>query len=115
MKHKPKIAFILNSFPVLSETFVFKEVMGLRNRGLHLQVFSLFAPKGQVTSNADDLDRDTVYFIPSLNLVSFIWAHLFFAVGSSSRYFSALYFAINNRESAHSLFTTLLKIKTYGK
>jgi colanic acid/amylovoran biosynthesis glycosyltransferase len=41
----PTIAYILLWFPKASETFIFREVMGLWDRGLPIKVYSLYGPK----------------------------------------------------------------------
>ena len=43
----PKIVYLLDSFPVLSQTFVLQEILELQRQGLPLRVFSLFKPATQ--------------------------------------------------------------------
>ncbi|GAC1658011.1 MAG: glycosyltransferase family 4 protein [Ktedonobacteraceae bacterium] len=41
---QPKIAFLLSSFPSLSETFILQEILELEHQGLPLRLFSLSEP-----------------------------------------------------------------------
>jgi glycosyltransferase involved in cell wall biosynthesis len=43
----PKIAYILNSFPALSETFIVQEILELERQGLSLHLFSLAQPPAE--------------------------------------------------------------------
>src|SRR5579884_47428 len=45
--NQPKIAYLLDSFPVLSETFVLQEILELERRGLPLCLFSLAKPSAR--------------------------------------------------------------------
>jgi glycosyltransferase involved in cell wall biosynthesis len=42
--HQEKIIYLLDSFPVLSQTFVLQEILELQRKGLSIHVFSLFEP-----------------------------------------------------------------------
>ena len=44
MPNKPKIAYILSRFPYLTETFILREMILLRQLGLEVYVFSMFPP-----------------------------------------------------------------------
>ncbi len=46
-----KIVYVLDSFPLLSQTFVLQEILELQRQGLSLRVFSLFKPaKGELAT-----------------------------------------------------------------
>ncbi len=47
---QPEIAYLLDSFPVLSQTFVLQEILELQRQGLSLRVFSLFKPATHETA-----------------------------------------------------------------
>ena len=42
--HKPKIAYLLKTYPKLSETFILNEILGLEKLGWELEIFSLRQP-----------------------------------------------------------------------
>src|SRR4051812_10332961 len=47
-----KVAYVVGSFPLRSETFVYREVMGLRERGLEVDVFSVSRPTAAEAGDA---------------------------------------------------------------
>jgi colanic acid/amylovoran biosynthesis glycosyltransferase len=102
---------VLNAFPVLSETFVLKELLGLKERDLNICLFSLFLPKGKKSQNAGETYSKTFYLMPSINIVSILWAHLFFMIRFPFRYFATLDFAIKNRENRSSITSLLVEIR----
>ncbi len=59
-----KIAYISSSFPVLTETFIIREVEELRRKGVDVEVFSLKSPqlKGTLQSNTKFLIETTHYY-----------------------------------------------------
>jgi glycosyltransferase involved in cell wall biosynthesis len=59
-----KIAYISSSFPVLTETFIIREVEELRRKGVDVEVFSLKGPrfKGTMQSNTEALIETTHYY-----------------------------------------------------
>lgn len=58
-----KVAYLLNIFPVLSETFILNEITELKKQGLDVSIFSLSNPnKGVIHKEAGELARETYYF-----------------------------------------------------
>ncbi len=51
--NQPKIVYLLDSFPILSQTFVLQEILELQRQGLSLQVFSLFEPSSSETAKGE--------------------------------------------------------------
>src|SRR6185295_15043599 len=47
-----KVAYVVGSFPLRSETFVYREVMGLRELGLEVDVFSVSQPTAAEAGDA---------------------------------------------------------------
>lgn len=104
---KIKIGFIHNAFPVLSETFISKEMRGLQSLGVDLQIYSLFRPK------ADRLDvgypdgDDVRYVLDPLRPRAIVGAHFYFIVTSPLRYMRTLIFALRSRTCRSSFLKTL--------
>ena len=70
MKALPNVAYILLWFPKPSETFIFREVMGLREMGLPLKVFSLYGRlidklSPEMTAVSDQVERLGIPFLKS--------------------------------------------------
>ncbi|MBN1481266.1 colanic acid biosynthesis glycosyltransferase WcaL [candidate division KSB1 bacterium] len=109
-----KIGFIHNVFPVLSQTFISKEMLGLQQLGLQLKIYSLFGPaKGQNDTVFPQADR-VHYIIPTLRPFRLIAAHFYFLMTAPLRYWTTLLFAAKHRDSAR-LGKTLVALITKGK
>lgn len=66
-----RVAYIIGSFPLRSETFVYREVMGLRERGLEVDVFSVSRPTAAQAGDALEATRGLrVEYISPLSAVS---------------------------------------------
>lgn len=69
-----RIAFIVNQFPVLSETFVLNQVTGLLNRGHDVDIYTEF--RGDLTKTHPDVAHyrllDRTYYLP-LVPESLVW------------------------------------------
>lgn len=78
MATPPRTAYILLWFPKPSETFIFREVINLRNMGLPLKVFTLY---GELSGNlspemrdaSDDVERLGLPFLKSIHANVLYW------------------------------------------
>ncbi|MEY2932329.1 MAG: hypothetical protein RL033_3078 [Pseudomonadota bacterium] len=52
-----RVAYVIGSFPMRSETFVYREVMGLRERGVDVDVFCVSRPTRAQAGNALEATR----------------------------------------------------------
>lgn len=58
------IAFINNHFPSLSGTFIYREVLKLRERGINVKTFSIRKPNiNELSADSHDLFHSTVYLL----------------------------------------------------
>lgn len=106
-----KIGFIHNAFPVLSQTFISKEMLGLQELGLPLKIYSLFYPeKGQIDVVFASSDQ-VHYIIPTMRPCRLLAAHFYFMFSAPLRYWKTLFFAVKHRDSSArfgKMFITLL-------
>jgi len=73
-----KIAYILSKFPVLTETFITREIQELRKKGITVKVFSLKNTKDEEVLHNIDLElTKTVHYYPYLFSLK-NWSALFF-------------------------------------
>ena len=80
------IGYICTRFPSLSETFVYNEVIKLRERHVNIVVFSIHRPTSDsVSSETRVLTQDTFYILP-LRVIEFAMAHLYFLLVKPFRY-----------------------------
>ena len=92
MKPRPyALAYLGRILPVISETFVVREIVALRRLGLSVKVFSLNPPEAGVSHpEAPGLAREVEVLIQPRN-PRFWLAHLIFALGFPRRYFHCFY------------------------
>jgi glycosyltransferase involved in cell wall biosynthesis len=70
------IAYVLQSFPLLTETFVYREIWGLRRRGLKVATYAIWKPdKAALSQEVKHLLDSTTYVFP-ISWTRFIRAHL---------------------------------------
>jgi glycosyltransferase involved in cell wall biosynthesis len=85
------IGYMSNYFPSLSETFIYREVMELRRRGIELRLYSIRRPDVDGLSvEARGLYDETVYLLPASIRLLFA-AHFFFLFTSPLRYVKTLF------------------------
>ena len=97
-----KVAYFLNIFPLLSETFILNEIIELKRQGLDVAIFSLKKPDKNIThKEAEDLVGETCYlsnFSDQSKLkkaYTYFYSHLYFFIRNPFRYSKALWFAYN--------------------
>lgn len=92
---KLKVAYLLKTFPRLSETFILNEILGLEKLGIQLEIFSLRRPTAEPSHPAVSEMKSSVTYIPSLSwslwpvaLAQLIWSHLVVLLTGRRRYFT---------------------------
>jgi colanic acid/amylovoran biosynthesis glycosyltransferase len=100
-KRPVSIAYVSHSFPLLTETFVYREVFGLERKGIRVVNFAIWKP------NKQDLSQEVRHLVDSSHYVfpipwpEFIKAHLFFLFSRPYKYLSTLFSVLTRRgESA---------------
>jgi glycosyltransferase involved in cell wall biosynthesis len=84
------IAYVLQEFPLLTETFVYREVLALRHRGGPVAAFAFRKPRADSLSAASrPLVEDSHYVLP-LVWHRFLANHLFFFLTRPLRYTGTL-------------------------
>ncbi len=59
----PKVAFLVKTYPKLSETFILGEILGLEARGMQLTIFSLQRPSDAIRQDANARVRAEVEYV----------------------------------------------------
>jgi glycosyltransferase involved in cell wall biosynthesis len=94
---RPPIAYITQSFPSLTTTFIAREVSALRKIGLHIVTFAVWRPNpNSLSEESKDFVKSTYYVFP-ISWVKFIVAHLYFLLAHPVKYISTLFFVVTRR------------------
>lgn len=88
---KPTIAYIAQFFPILTETFVYREVNALRKQGYNVVTLSNRTPDTRKLSQESLVLMENTEYVFPLKLIPFIVAHLYFILRCPKRYFSTLW------------------------
>jgi colanic acid/amylovoran biosynthesis glycosyltransferase len=85
------IAYLVSRYPAVSHTFVRREVVALRRRGLAIQTFSLReTPEDQILSPEDEAERRGTWSILPASARELAWAHMTALWRRPGRYFRTL-------------------------
>ncbi|MDY7076296.1 MAG: glycosyltransferase [Chloroflexota bacterium] len=91
MKPGP-IAYIVQKFPHLTITFIYREIQALRAQGIKVAAFSIWKPRrDELSQESVDLIDSTFYVFP-LDLLRFIGAHLYYLFTQPLKYVGTLLF-----------------------
>jgi len=86
-----KVAYYLSRFPRLSETFILREILFLREMGLDVHIFSLLPPLSSSTMHPQVRDMMSyVHYSPYLFSFKLIFAQFHFLFNSPIKYVRAL-------------------------
>lgn len=78
-EHKP-VAYIIGSYPLLTTTFIDREIESLRAGGQPIRLLSVRRPHGALSPEQEILSRDVTYMLP-LDLLAFLRGFLAIVFG----------------------------------
>jgi len=95
-----KVAYFLDAFPILSETFILNEIKELKKNGLKVDIISLQKSKEEV------VHKDAVTLLDNVKYVSHyrvpfhlkLYSALFIFVSNPARFLNAIFFVIRTRK-----------------
>lgn len=93
-KQPESVAYITEVFPSLTQTFVYREVLALRERGVPIHTFSIWRPDLAALSAEAVPLRDGTFYIFPLSWFSFIQVHLGYLFSRPLRYLGTLAFML---------------------
>lgn len=92
-----KIAFINNYFPNLSATFIYREVLELKNMGIPIKTYSIRKPTlNEIHNECLELYNTTTYLIP-INVISFFRSHIYFISRYPFKYIKLIVFLLTRK------------------
>jgi colanic acid/amylovoran biosynthesis glycosyltransferase len=84
------IAYISHSFPLLTETFVYREIFGLERKGFRVVTFAIWKPdKNKISQEVRHL-VDTTHYVFPISWPEFVRAHLYFLGTRPGKYLGTL-------------------------
>ena len=97
-----KIAYVVKTFPKISETFILREVLTLEEQGVELEIFSLRQPAEEKTHACASQVKAPIYYIPESSASS-AWsvlaAHARQWLRQPGRYCRALTFILGRSDA----------------
>lgn len=89
-----KIAYILDEFPKLSETFIVREILGLKNYKIDLEIISMKSGvKKFIPNEIKDIVKDTIY-PPQLLSINVLLSHLYFLLKNPIKYLYVYFYLL---------------------
>ena len=99
-----RIAYLTGTYPRATDTFIQREVAGLRSHGMDVHTFAVRRPEDkQIVGPEQASEREKTFYILSekgapSNAWALLKAHLALLVGSPRRYLSAIALALKTRQ-----------------
>jgi colanic acid/amylovoran biosynthesis glycosyltransferase len=94
------IAYITQSFPSLTTTFIYREVLALRNVGFNIITFAIWKPDiNKLSAESKNLVNSSFYAFP-IFWPKFLAAHLYFFFTRPIKYMSTLLFILTRKGEA---------------
>ncbi len=91
---KPTIVHLAQEFPSLTMTFVYREVIALRERGVNIDTCSIWKPNIKNVSREARHLADTTYYIFPLSWIKFLKAQIFFLTTHPIRYLGTFFYVL---------------------
>ena len=96
------VAYVLERFPSLTETFVAEEIRHLENLGVTIHLFSLLSPRTRLVHPVSAALAPQVRYAPEIYASSLWWAQLHFLFKMPGRYLQALWTLVSHPAPAAS-------------
>ncbi len=101
------LTYIIGTYPVLTTTFIDREIVTLRRLGFEIRIISIRRPDAPISDTQQRLQRDVRYILP-VSPLHLVGAHVRFALTRPGRYFRVLGYLLSRphrtiRERAKTL------------
>jgi glycosyltransferase involved in cell wall biosynthesis len=97
-----RIAYLVKTFPKISETFVVREILALERQGVDLAIYALRRPEESKSHSINGAVRARVSYLPAVlaeNRFGLLWTQLILLLRRPIRYVQALLFALGRAEA----------------
>ena len=86
-----RIAYLTGIYPRATDTFIQREIAGLREKGVDVSTFSIRRPGDeQIVGIEQKTERDQTFYILPPNPIALLFSHILLLFSSPIRYFKAL-------------------------
>lgn len=94
----PRVAYLCGEYPRATDTFIQREVAGLRNEGLHVETISVRRPSSGERGTAEqEQERSNTHYLLPCSPWRLLGAHFGLLLRHPLRYVSGLYLALTVR------------------
>ena len=94
---RARVGYILQVYPGLTMTFIYREVLALEKAGFSIATFSVWKPaKDQLSEEARSL-MDSTYYIFPISWLKFILVHLYFLFTRPVKYLGTALFVLTRK------------------
>lgn len=93
-RHVP-IAYVTQTFPALTQTFVYREILALESRGFEIVTCAIWRPDKEHLSQESRHLVDRSFYVFPLSRLRFVKAHLYFLLTRPFRYIGTLFFVLS--------------------
>lgn len=100
---KTGIAYIISRFPKLTETFILREMIELKNQGQNIIIFPLIKEKHSVYHNEVSQLKTNTYFTPFISL-QILSANFYYIANYPSKYIRTLWTILKGNFGCANLF-----------
>jgi colanic acid/amylovoran biosynthesis glycosyltransferase len=109
MRKQPlSIAYVMQTFPALTQTFVYRETSALENNGFDIGTYAIWKPDPDTLSQESRYWVDRSFYVFPISWLRFIRAHLYVFLTRPVRYMGTLFFVLTRRgEKMKNRFRTL--------
>ncbi len=97
-----RIAYLVKTFPKISETFILREILALQDQDVDLQIYALRHPEESKSHSIDSEVRAPVSYLPrsfAEKAASMLWAQLLLLLCRPAAYLHAMVFLVGRAES----------------
>ncbi len=87
-----KLVYLIGTYPLLTTTFIDREITLLRRWGVEMQVVSIRRPPAEIplSSHQRGLGRDVLYLLP-MNILKLVFSQVFYAITRPRAFFGTLF------------------------
>ena len=97
-----RIAYLVKTFPKISETFILREILALQDQDVDLQIYALRHPEESKSHSINSEVRAPVSYLPrsfAEKAASMLWAQLLLLLCRPAAYLHAMVFLVGRAES----------------